>query len=361
MRIAGLLVMAATFSSVLAPTSATAQSTQERLDRAKDSLGHLKAEAERTADAFASTERRLGETTSLISRTKTAIGRTQADMATLRVELEGRIRAMYKLRGIGFFDVFLGARSLRDFSTRVAAVRRQTLQDERLIQELRRKRHELELGQGELARQQEELESRKGDYQEEGRRLTATLEQANETIGALKGQLSREQAARLFTVKSREAAAPAAPDSPSNEEGSVPATPSGGQVVRMAACPVDPPRVVTNSFGAPRDGGRRHAGNDIMAPMGVPVRAVNAGTIRSTGNGEVAGVSFYLWDGSTEYYYAHLDTLSVETGQAVAAGQVVGTNGNSGNANGGPPHVHFEVHPGGGAAIDPYPSLSSAC
>ena len=114
-------------------------------------------------------------------------------------------------------------------------------------------------------------------------------------------------------------------------------------------------------FGAPRHQGR-HEGVDIMADRGTPLVSVANGTVlrlSSTESG-LAGISVWLkrTDG-TEYFYAHMNSIAagLAEGSAVTAGQVIGTVGNTGDARYGATHLHFEVHPGGGSAADPYPHL----
>jgi murein DD-endopeptidase MepM/ murein hydrolase activator NlpD len=115
----------------------------------------------------------------------------------------------------------------------------------------------------------------------------------------------------------------------------------------------------SNSFGAPRHG-HKHMGNDIFAKRGRAVVAPMAGTLRRA-DGGVAGRAWYIdGDDGVTYYGAHLDTVSVGEGR-VERGQPIGTVGTSGNAGSTPPHLHFEIHPGNGAAIDPYNSLRGWC
>lgn len=131
------------------------------------------------------------------------------------------------------------------------------------------------------------------------------------------------------------------------------------------ACPLD--RHLTHfidSWGFPRSGGRRHQGTDIMGPMGAPVYAFTAGVISRHSNSRLGGISLYLRgdDGST-YFYAHLQGYAPRgaVGTRVRAGELIAYNGNTGNARGGPAHIHFERHPGGGAPVNPYPWLAAAC
>jgi LysM repeat protein len=124
-------------------------------------------------------------------------------------------------------------------------------------------------------------------------------------------------------------------------------------------CPVQGGAKFMNDWGFPRSGGRFHEGNDLFAARGTPLVAVVSGNaVQKTGN--IGGLQVkLLGDDGTSYYYTHLDRFG--TGGRVPAGTVIGYIGTSGNAAGGPPHVHFELHPGGGAAVNPYPSISPVC
>jgi murein DD-endopeptidase MepM/ murein hydrolase activator NlpD len=118
-----------------------------------------------------------------------------------------------------------------------------------------------------------------------------------------------------------------------------------------------------DSWGFARSGGRRHLGTDIMAPYGTTVFAYTNGEISRAGmSGGLGGIVIYIQgDDGNEYYYAHLSSVSVSAGQRVKAGQQVGRNGATGNAPASAPHVHFEVHPGGGSPVNPYPWVQRAC
>jgi murein DD-endopeptidase MepM/ murein hydrolase activator NlpD len=96
-----------------------------------------------------------------------------------------------------------------------------------------------------------------------------------------------------------------------------------------------------------------------MAKRGTPIIAPVSGTV-TQGVGTIGGNFFRLVaaDG-TSYYGAHLSSFA-KSGK-VKAGDVLGTVGNTGDADGGPPHLHFEIHPAGGAAVNPYSFLVAAC
>ena len=140
---------------------------------------------------------------------------------------------------------------------------------------------------------------------------------------------------------------------------------SGGYVF-----PVFGPVSFGDSFGAPRSNipGGWHHGEDIFAPQGAPILAVADGTIHTVGFIKIGGYRFWLRDDSgNEFYYAHLSAytpLAVD-GKRVEAGDVIGFVGDTGDAEGGTPHLHFEIHPaamiglGYDGVVAPYPILTA--
>ncbi|HSH61160.1 MAG TPA: peptidoglycan DD-metalloendopeptidase family protein [Acidimicrobiales bacterium] len=139
----------------------------------------------------------------------------------------------------------------------------------------------------------------------------------------------------------------------------------GGLVVAGGlAFPVAGPHNFTDSFGAPRMTGTAfahlHEGTDVFAPNGTPLVAIERGVLISVGSDVLGGTKLWLVGATgTRYYYAHLSAFApgVADGKAVQAGEVIGFVGSTGNAQGTSPHLHFEAHPDGGAAINPYPLL----
>lgn len=127
-------------------------------------------------------------------------------------------------------------------------------------------------------------------------------------------------------------------------------------------CPFTPGRTsFIDSWGFPRSGGRTHKGTDLMAAYGEPMYAVQSGRVRlSTSSLGGKGIHLYANTGF-RYYYAHLSDWNVSNGATVSQGQTIGFNGDTGNARGGAPHLHFEIHAPGMGAVNPYPTLVAAC
>lgn len=139
------------------------------------------------------------------------------------------------------------------------------------------------------------------------------------------------------------------------------AAPAPAQIPSLAVFPMQGRCWFGDTWNDPRSGGRRHEGTDLIGAAGLAIYAVANGTITRTYEGlALGGKSLRLTaaDG-TYYFYAHLDSFApgIGAGVAVRAGQVIGYNGATGNAH--EPHLHFEIHPGGGAAVNPYPFLKA--
>lgn len=110
---------------------------------------------------------------------------------------------------------------------------------------------------------------------------------------------------------------------------------------------------LADTFGAPRSGGRSHAGIDIFAPRGTAVVAAAPGRVikaQSRESGLGGRTVTVRGNDGRFYYYAHMDSVNARVGQQVRPGQPLGTVGNTGNARSTPPHLHFSV--GGRRADD---------
>jgi murein DD-endopeptidase MepM/ murein hydrolase activator NlpD len=132
----------------------------------------------------------------------------------------------------------------------------------------------------------------------------------------------------------------------------------GDGYVDTIICPVQGGSAYGNTWGAPRSGGRRHQGVDMLAPTGTPLQAVISGFVDHRSNA-LGGITMVLsGDNGNRYYYAHLVGYEGLPGR-VEQGQVIGYIGDTGNAT-GTPHLHFEIRPGHGVPVNPYPSVRAA-
>ncbi len=156
------------------------------------------------------------------------------------------------------------------------------------------------------------------------------------------------------------------------------AVPKKGSVPTLVF-PVAGPTTYVDDFGQPRPGGP-HQGNDLMAAKKTPAVAVEPGKVKFWTTSASAGCMLYLYgDSGTTYLYIHLNNdltmrndnrgkcvpgvsyaRGLKDGARVQAAEMIGYVGDSGDANGGASHLHFEVHPGGGAAVSPFSYLQSA-
>jgi murein DD-endopeptidase MepM/ murein hydrolase activator NlpD len=126
----------------------------------------------------------------------------------------------------------------------------------------------------------------------------------------------------------------------------------------LQVCPVDPPFAYSDDFGAPRYAGgyHPHAGIDMLAPEGTPIRAVFPGNAVDASN-TLGGNAVKVYGALGYTYYAHLSAFG--TLGPVEAGEIIGRVGETGDTN--VPHLHFEWHPNNGDAVNPFDLLNAAC
>jgi murein DD-endopeptidase MepM/ murein hydrolase activator NlpD len=249
--------------------------------------------------------------------------------------------------------------------------------DRSLIEQIQGLEARLALRQAKLIHLESGLQADQNDLQGKIKDLQAKLASEQQILDQLSSdrseaaglvtKLEQKRAAEIAAEKRRLAALAAAQQGASHGGSSI------GGVFQV--CPVDQPRAYGDDFGAPRYAGgyHPHAGNDIFAPRGTPIRATFSGTATNASN-SYGGISVKVYGSLGYTYNAHLSSLG-NLG-SVSAGDIVGYVGDSGDALGGATHDHFEWHPDSipsplwkspygytliGSAIDPYPYLNSVC
>jgi peptidoglycan LD-endopeptidase LytH len=331
MRIALALVASLLLAALCSGVSAA--DTSGDLKSAKARLATLQSELTRLAGEWSSAQTRLAVTQSKLADTRSRVGRLLAHMTDLENRIGMTARIAYESGGTGALSL-LSSGSFAELSERMEFMDRITAADTDLVVAPRVTREE-------LRREQQALTSLAADQTRE----VAALQNQKDAIDARLWEVS----AIVDTLRRRLAAQ-------SRYRGPVP--PVG---LPLQACPA-PGSSFSDDFGAPRSGGRTHQGIDMLAPFGTPIRAAQSGRFQQDHN-ELGGIGALVYAGNGDYtYYAHMEGYAgVGNGATVPAGAVIGYVGNTGDAQGGPPHLHFEYHPGGGAAVDPYSYLVALC
>lgn len=118
---------------------------------------------------------------------------------------------------------------------------------------------------------------------------------------------------------------------------------------------------ISSNFGDPRSSDRTHEGEDIMAVKGTPIVSPTPAVVLRTGVGDTEGNYVYTANpGGETFIYMHLDRIGegLVSGLVLKQGSLIGYVGNTGNASGGPAHLHFEIHNSSGTPVDPFPRLT---
>jgi len=312
---------------------------------AADPLGDLRAERDRAqAEAVGAAQRysdALGEQATQeaeIARLEAEIPKLTARVAELKVQVRGRAVDMYQQGSAIPLSRMLDAGGVVEAARAVQLSASAANHDRDLAAELTRTVTQ-------LAQDEADLKVHK-----------AAQDAVVTQLADQKAGLELALASADVALKNLEAVGA------SQAEFSGAAGAAAGQVRTGAAvCPVAGTTVFVNDWGAPRSGGRTHKGTDLLATMGTPLVAVVAGSI-DWDLDVLGGTGVWLHgDDGVGYYYAHLSRWEGEAPRRVARGDVIGYVGDTGNAQGGPPHLHFGVRAPTGEMVNPFPTVRVLC
>ncbi len=321
-----------------------AQTTEEKLEDAKAALSRAEREAQAAAAEFSAAEGRYYATQDRIGETQERIDRVSGRIERVQARLSARAREAYQMGGTGLLDLLFVSESISDFSDRVVFLDRIAQDDKDLVLSA-------DVLSEELARYEDDLSvlatlqaKTMRTLREKRELMYAKLEEAQALRDRLAARLAREEAAARAAAEAASRSAP----------GSIPVVTGSA----LQACPV-PGSVFVDSWGDPRSGGRCHQGVDMMAPYGTPVYAAQAGQYTQSSSA-LGGLQAYVQAPSGDVtFYAHMQGFAGGS-RTVAAGELIGYVGDTGNAT-GTPHLHFEYHPGGGGPVNPYPYVKAVC
>ena len=369
-------ILAATTAAAGPATAASADIDAKRRQvlELNSQLAAVDAEAGAAAAAHNSALDRRDAIQARIGRTRIAARETTRRLTRSREVLSRRLVAMYVEGAPGLIDVLLQSGSLADAVAIGEVLERTADADAAVVARVRQRRRALEMLRKRLAEDAVVARRELDEARSQRRRLEALLDTRRRALDGARAELGtllaaeRERVARLAArkraarVAARRAAATSVSPSGPPASGSIS---RGGTAGRLPGgshvYPLAGPSTFGDDWLASRPGGRYHEGIDLFAARGTPVLAVADGTLFRVGHSGISGNRFWLRDAAgTEFFYAHLDgySFAAREGATVSGGTVLGYNGDTGDAKGTSPHVHFEIHPGGGGPVRPYPIVS---
>ena len=304
---------------------------------------------------------RLEAAQQTLSATRGELTGARRDLERSRASLSERLVALYVGGQPSFIETLLTTGSLTAAEQTGRLLDQVARRDAGVVVTVRERRVRLQR----LERTQEiaertratELES-SADRRAE---VTALVADRRELLDDARAEL-RRQVAQERARRARLAALAKA------RQGALTSMPVAGQTSLSGALPagrylfpVAGGTTFSNDWMFGRPGGRLHQGIDLFAARGTPLVAVADGSVFRVGYNGLGGWRLWVRDtGGNTFYYAHLDAYSPAAveGASVARGTVLGYVGDSGDARGTSPHVHFEIHPAGGGPVPPYPIVT---
>ncbi|HEV2950679.1 MAG TPA: peptidoglycan DD-metalloendopeptidase family protein [Actinomycetota bacterium] len=327
--------MVALLMGAAALTSVPVWAQESKLDAAKNRLESARSELDRVTGLWQQTESRLAQAQDAAADARTEIFELEGQLAGIQRSLNDRVAAAFMSGGSFSIGALLTSDSIQDAADRLQYTQSVVQGDADLAtrvavmaEELRRQETRLQSAARLEAQAAADLESQR-------EQISAKVQQLNDVVQELEAQLEAADRQEL------------------NLGGGVSLTGTGA----IQTCPVAGNNSFVDSFGWPRSGGRTHQGIDLIAAAGTPVVAVASGNAREASS-VLGGLGIVLEhdSGGDWTFYAHLSSFGA-MGQ-VSAGTVIGYVGATGTTVN---HLHFEYHPSGGAAVNPYAALRAVC
>lgn len=286
---------------------------------------------------------------SRVEQLRQQLSMTEEELTVDQDRLNTRVSDIYKSGKINLIDVIVGARSFDHFMTRLQFLARIVELDAETVRNVELLKSSIASAEASITARRDEQRVQLAITQSKSLEMEQRLKDERAVLTKIKADIKKLAEAEL----ARRRALAAAKYS----------TQASAKVSADFVFPVAFPYSWSgDDWHAPRTG-HLHQGTDIFAAIGTPLYAVVSGEIQRSHPTEqgLGGITLWVYgDDGNHYYYAHMDRLKsgMYDGRRVKAGEVVGWCGKTGNARTTPPHLHFEIHPGGGDAVNPMPILS---
>jgi murein DD-endopeptidase MepM/ murein hydrolase activator NlpD len=370
------LALALAVAPVFAAAAPGGAVTDGQIAAAQEQLDAARQTAHDAAVAYLRSEHELARVEERLAALERQLPRMRARVVEAHEDFDNNAVALYAGAGNGA-DVasgLFGASGAMDVGRATALASSSTEHARQSLDRLRAAQRALVQREHAVQDQRARQQTAVGEMKKQ----TIALQKAMRAAGKILRRLQAEKSVQDYLIavakqeaarKAAEAAAAAAkkPPPPAERDRSGIVDPDKAATVPVEdlICPVQAPVTFVNDWGQPRSGWRVHLGTDVFAARGSRNVAIADGVIVRHPN-KLGGNAIWLEarDGH-KYYSAHLESyaghFNAKGRRRVKQGDLIGYSGNTGNAAGGPVHTHFEIHPGGGAAINPYPALREMC
>jgi murein DD-endopeptidase MepM/ murein hydrolase activator NlpD len=365
-----LLLAVLVVAAVASPARAavTAQQVEEARQRLREVTKQLEGQVAQYEGALLEESELRGR----IEGIRLELTARERELAGARLAARARVAEMYIAAGSGGNNLLGGGDG--QGPARLAYLDSVALTDRELVNRLETARRDYSRQQALLVETLARQEQVSADLEALVDTIYSELEAANQEYQAINQEWQRQEAERIrreeeerrrreFLATSTTAPSGGGstgttqPSSPTTTAPTLPPAPPGTRV-----CPVDGATTFRDSWGEPRPGGRGHTGVDMMSPIGTPLVAIENGVLQNLNWHYAGGIGLTVkGDSGDSWYYAHLDGYApgIQAGTRVAAGQLIGYVGETGNAAG--PHLHLAHILPSGQYVNPYPVVASLC